>query len=504
MQSTLYQLLERRREAPARYVEGRFDGRGIVICAGGERYFTCAWVLINVLRRVHNCTLPIQVWHLGRQEMSEEMRLLLVEEGVDVVDAETIVARYPARLRGGWPLKPYAIANSRFREVIYLDADTVPLVDPQLAFTWEAYRDNGLLLWPDIVDLRATNPIWARLGMDPVDHVSVDSGILLVDKSRAWEIIDLTVLMNEHCDEVYDVIYGDKDTFLVSARYLERPFGMIRDRPFVFGWDLVQRDPLGEPFLHHRTGSKWTLGHANRPMSDPSLMPACEAALVDLRKRWSGLVFHAPERSPRAVAEEERLIKARIFRYHPGPADMRDIELWPGGRIGKGAALESNWAVIEQDGALQLKLYAGRRTYATLEQAGDGAWRGTTALPGSEVRLEQSSGGDNPSTGRAASGGRSAEQLVGALLHPSLFAAGFNPAHATGLRAALAMLNDIYDDVPEQLELQTSQLRPPEKWRAVLDQLAATLGPARDVRIRAVSREAMRAQALNPDYYARN
>ena len=90
--------------------------------------------------------------------MSEEMRLLLVEEGVDVVDAETIVARYPTRLRGGWPLKPYAIANSRFREVIYLDADTVPLVDPQLAFTWEAYRDNGLLLWPDIVDLRATNP----------------------------------------------------------------------------------------------------------------------------------------------------------------------------------------------------------------------------------------------------------------------------------------------------------------------------------------------------------
>src|SRR6516162_170640 len=106
MQASLYRWLEARRASPASYPDGRFEGRGIVICAGGERYFTCAWVLIAILRRVHRTSLPIQVWHLGRREMSEEMRILLTEEGIEVVDAETVTARHPARIAGGWPLKP--------------------------------------------------------------------------------------------------------------------------------------------------------------------------------------------------------------------------------------------------------------------------------------------------------------------------------------------------------------------------------------------------------------
>ena len=41
-------------------------GRGIVICGGGERYFCCAWVCVNILRR-HGCVRPIELWHLGRR-----------------------------------------------------------------------------------------------------------------------------------------------------------------------------------------------------------------------------------------------------------------------------------------------------------------------------------------------------------------------------------------------------------------------------------------------------
>ena len=63
--------------APPAFPAERFAERGIVICAGGQRYFTCVWILISALRHYHNCTLPIQVWHLGRNEMSEAMRLML-------------------------------------------------------------------------------------------------------------------------------------------------------------------------------------------------------------------------------------------------------------------------------------------------------------------------------------------------------------------------------------------------------------------------------------------
>src|SRR4030095_3978936 len=101
MQGELRERLSKRLAAPPPYPHERFSGRGVVTCAGGTRYFTCVWVLIWVLRRVHRCSLPIQVWHLGRAEMSEGMRLVLEAEGVEVVDAQTVVSRHPARVSGG-------------------------------------------------------------------------------------------------------------------------------------------------------------------------------------------------------------------------------------------------------------------------------------------------------------------------------------------------------------------------------------------------------------------
>jgi hypothetical protein len=501
MRTSLDQLLARWRRAPPQCREDRFDGRGIVICAGGERYFICAWVLISILRHTHRCSLPIQVWHLGNREMSEEMRMLLTEEGIEVINAEAIVARYPARLAGGWPLKPYAVAQSRFREVLYLDADTVPLVDPKTAFEWSDFRDNGLLMWPDIVDLKKSNPIWERMGLQPLDQTSVDSGIILVDKARAWDVLSLAVIMNESHEDFYDLLYGDKDTFLVAALYLGRRFGLIRHRPFEFGWDLVQRDPTGEPFVDHRTYSKWVLEQPNGPLSNPALMPQCEAALVDLRQRWSGIVFHAPERSRRAQAEEARLIAVRRFHYQSAPGDEREFELLPGGRIGMGAGLERNWAVTEHANTLLLKIYSGYSEYATLTQANDGSWRGTTGAAGSDIRLRELRPGSLEVENNGAH--LSAENLVGALVNPTLFAAGYDRKRAAALGSALSLLNEMYDDVPEQIERHAAMHRPPTSWQGFLDRLAATLESARQKRSSLVGQRKMISRALKPTHYTR-
>ena len=71
------QLLQAAVAHPPAYPEGRYEGRGIVICAGGARLFTCAYVAIGILRRVLGCTLPIEVWHLGAAEIGPPMRRLL-------------------------------------------------------------------------------------------------------------------------------------------------------------------------------------------------------------------------------------------------------------------------------------------------------------------------------------------------------------------------------------------------------------------------------------------
>ena len=501
MQS-LDQAIESRRFSPARYPKDRFEGRGIVICAGGTRYFTCAWVLLSILRRVYQTELPIQVWHLGRREMSEEMRILLTGEGVEVVDAEAVVARYPARLAGGWPLKPYAIAHSRFREVLYLDADTVPLVDPQQAFSWDAYRDNGLLLWPDIVNIKATNPIWERLGLEQTERASIDSGVMLADKARAWDILDLTIAMNEHSDELYRLIHGDKDTFLLSTVLLNRPFGFIPHRPFRFEWDMVQRDPSGDLFLHHRCGGKWLLNLPNRPLALPALMPACEAALADLRMRWSGHVFHAPERSARALAEEARLIVVREVGVETTGDPPRVLELLPGSLVGAGRELEQHWAVIDRAGALCLQFYRDQEPIAALEQREGGIWQGLGWEPGCEIVLKELTSDVARGRGMRDRAPRSAADLVAALVQPIWLASGYDAERAAAIATALSLLNDVFDDVPEEVAVQVAGGRVAQSWRVSLDRLVPDLVARRDRR-RALLRSDQkgRPRALDPAHY---
>jgi Mannosyltransferase putative len=72
------------------------SGRGIVTCAGGERLFTCVYVLVRILRETLNCTLPIQIWHFGGEELSPVMRWLLKPFDVELVDATSFLTDFPS------------------------------------------------------------------------------------------------------------------------------------------------------------------------------------------------------------------------------------------------------------------------------------------------------------------------------------------------------------------------------------------------------------------------
>jgi hypothetical protein len=501
----LHAAIDERLRDPPSFPEDRFAGRGIVICAGGQRYFTCAWILISVLRRALKTKLPIQVWHLGRSEMSEAMRLMLEEQGVEVVNAETVLQRYPATIDGGWPLKPYAIANSRFREAIFLDADTVPLIDPAELFTWEPYRRAGLLLWPDVIDLRRQNPIWNGLGLEPRKCMSVDSGVIAVDKARHWKLLDIAILLNAHWRESYEYLHGDKDTFLIAALLTGAEEPVIGHRPLTADGDLIQRDLDGEPFLHHRTASKWKLYGPNHPVILPELNLHCEEAMAELRRQWPGTVFHPPERSARARAEEAELIEKRRFHYAVSNGEARLLELLRGGSVGEGrATLEEHWAVIERDGRLVLQFFSGSRLVIELLCQPDGSWQGVSlGTPGFDATLiaEQDwQTWPHPKGGRIA---RSAEAELATLFDVSLFAAGFDLETEQELQAALSLLNRICDDVPEQLLAKLTVMPLSQDWRAALEPLVHTLKEARDARLSHASQDLIAPMMINPQHYTR-
>ena len=112
---------------------------------GGGSYEAGAYVACQMLRHV-GWTHPIQVWHRGPGEpVSARVRRL---PGVEVVDAEAHPARPGRRILGGWESKVFAILNSPFEEVLFLDADCYPIYDPDECFR-PAHNPHGIVTWPE-------------------------------------------------------------------------------------------------------------------------------------------------------------------------------------------------------------------------------------------------------------------------------------------------------------------------------------------------------------------
>jgi len=84
----------------ARFVEripsrpNGFGGPGIVVCAGGVEYLTCAWVLVRMLRHL-GCSLPIEVWYLGESEGDPTWIELVERYDVRCINALDVAEAHP-------------------------------------------------------------------------------------------------------------------------------------------------------------------------------------------------------------------------------------------------------------------------------------------------------------------------------------------------------------------------------------------------------------------------
>jgi hypothetical protein len=263
-----------------------FSGRGIVICGGGLTYFTNAWVNISMLRKL-GCSLPVQVWHLGEEELDTEMATLLKTLGAEAVDAFEVRKKHPIRQLKGWELKPYAILHSPFREVLFLDADNVAVVNPEFLFEREPYRQTGAIFWPDYGQFKKTQVIWESCGIPRPDGPEFESGQIVIDKARCWQALRLTLWFNEHSDFYYQHLHGDKETFHLGFKRLGKSFAMPRTPIHPLKGTMCQHDFEGKRLFQHRNLRKWSL-FQNLRIEDFWLEEDCLAALDRLRRIWDG------------------------------------------------------------------------------------------------------------------------------------------------------------------------------------------------------------------------
>ena len=408
-------------DAAARAVrpyEGGFAGRGITVCAGGYLYFTNAWVLIRMLRKL-GCRLPVQFWYYGEEEMDGRMRKLVEPYGVECVDARKVAAERGVKISAGWPLKPFSILHSPFEEVLALDADNFPIRDPEYLFEENAYLETGAIFWPDVGRTPPEKAIWKTMGVPFRNEPEFESGQIVVNKALCWEPLNLAMWMNEEgrAEVFYKLVWGDKDTFRFAWHKFGFPFAMtpvpvqmlsVVGGPCCSGV-MCQHDLDGERIFQHRNLLKWQLFGENPWVPGYLFEGECREFLAELRGKWNGRIGAAAGRATGSVAEWTRKLQKTVWLLETSgeagagalpPAAMQDaaptteLDLWPvarqramreveflvAGHCGRSSVPRVTfWDLHETGAEVRLRL-AGREgaavPTAVLKLQADGSWRG--------------------------------------------------------------------------------------------------------------------------------
>ncbi len=265
--------------------------RGIVIAAGRAGAILNAYVVLHTLRHGAGCKLPVVIAYHGEAEFRETTRAFFATtfDDVEFMDLEQV--EYPDhhvnldsgdnRRELGYKLKIYSIFVAPFRELIFLDADSVPLQDPEALFDTDTYAEHGNIFWNDFWDEPV--PLWDMLHLGTADPwrttamypLEAESGQVVLDRVRYWRALEWVMFLNTHDTLTYMYSMGDKDTFRVAFAlagdldsYSASPLapalplvdlgeaGEERTDPHVryrcLG--MLQLHPEnGEPFFHHRT-----------------------------------------------------------------------------------------------------------------------------------------------------------------------------------------------------------------------------------------------------------
>ncbi len=209
-------------------------GKGIVLTAGDDQ---APYLLTSIpIMRQLGCTLPIEVMYLGDSDLSEDFRSdLEAMDGVMTRDIAQMVNDEGWRL-AGWAAKPFAILFSSFREVIFIDADSLFFRNPAVLFDDPGYKSSGALFFRDRLIMPESKKRWlqqilpkpisrqvkqSRFWTGDSGHQQ-ESGVVVVDKWRHYLALLLVTRMNGpdrdgNKDEgrigVYDMVYGKSNPF---------------------------------------------------------------------------------------------------------------------------------------------------------------------------------------------------------------------------------------------------------------------------------------------------
>ncbi|ORY30490.1 hypothetical protein BCR33DRAFT_724308 [Rhizoclosmatium globosum] len=240
-----------------KYAQGveKENERGIIFSTG-RGHFELAVHAITALRNVLGCDLPIEVHHMGPNDLDKHMlQAFNAMPNVRTVDVWDFWGTEARNLRG-WAIKPFALLASSFQKVMFLDADAVFIQNPDLLFTnSKLFAKYGQLFYNDRTITgyewcynwftsfvpsisRYTNSL--RFMKKDTVH-EMESGVVVIDKTRTGVLHGLltTAKMNMQVERdgiTYSLMHGDKESYWMSWELARVPYRFSRSYGGTIGY----------------------------------------------------------------------------------------------------------------------------------------------------------------------------------------------------------------------------------------------------------------------------
>ncbi|TXI10636.1 MAG: FkbM family methyltransferase [Rhizobium sp.] len=359
------------------------QGRGIVIPGGGA-YLQAAWVTIRMIRHF-GCDLPIELWLLPWETVDDATEFLLGLHGVEI---RTATPGYCQDFRfnspywgrsiwlAGWQLKVQAVLQSRFREVVFLDADCYPVTANWLH---DLTAQPGTFVG-DIIESDHLLTEAACHWLNVSRGTPVDSGAFFVDKSdTAWCEIVAALNGLRQVRRTYNRFWGDKDTWWIAHALAGVDFTVLPRGRLIPPMQGIRH----QNGLLHRTGDKFTTdAPGNTPQHGRLSLEGDELTSQFLRS-WPPLTLRH-QRDWEIVSSVLELDEYRLQSL-----GQLDYVIDAGGHVGSfGAAVLRRWPAAKviafEPSPDNAKLYRLNAPGVELHQLALGLGSGTVSLTSEE------------------------------------------------------------------------------------------------------------------------
>lgn len=266
--------VEKMRNAHTKFVEGMSGNlselafipgsEGLVSAAGGD-YLPVFVISLRMLRRT-GTTLPVEVFMADHEEYEEN----ICEVVLPTLNARCVIlsdilesAQRSVRLTG-YQFKVFAMIFSSFESILFLDADSFPVQNPEPLFTSQLFQEHGFITWPDFWASSASTYFYEVTGQNVplmADRASTEAGQILLSKKTHRRSLLLAAYYNYYGPTHYYPLLsqgsageGDKETFLSAASVLSesfyatsepvKPIGHVNKDGGIAASAMVQYDPI--------------------------------------------------------------------------------------------------------------------------------------------------------------------------------------------------------------------------------------------------------------------